>query len=145
MPVLVAAAVAYVGVLGWIAVASPSPVDAVSRCVLAAVPGVWLGFGSGFRIAYRLALAGDEIRWRAPLASGSIPISGVTSMRDGWPVVDALAIRVMTGRTLHVKFGPGLSDFTVRVASRVPKADSVFSARQIRSEAFGRSGYSERA
>jgi hypothetical protein len=128
-----------------VAAASPSPSDALFRCVLAALPGVWLGYDYGFRIAYRLTLAGDEVHWRVPLASGSIPISRVTSMRDGWPRVDALAIRVATGRTLFVKFGPGLSDFTGRVASRVTKADYTVSARHIRSEAFGKSGYTERA
>lgn len=74
-----------------------------------------------FRVAYRLELEGDELRWRAPLARGRLSVSSITGVSPFMGVGNQmLSIQAAGLRSVQVFAYGDLSSFLARMSPMNP-------------------------
>jgi hypothetical protein len=89
-----------------------------------AFTGAWIavlvlsGYEFLSRVAYRLELQNDGLRWKTPLHSGSVSLRDIREFRPWGP--NAEAISLTDGRRLLAMVQRGFSAFMVDVAEQAP-------------------------
>ncbi|HEX9035275.1 MAG TPA: hypothetical protein VF834_25825 [Streptosporangiaceae bacterium] len=78
------------------------------------------GYFSLFRVAYELEFDGERLRWRAPLRSGEVPLSGLTRIRAVRSSFFGAIDGAREGRVL-VLAGKGFTEFSRAVVVARPE------------------------
>lgn len=90
----------------------------------------WNAYRFLLRIAYRVQLTPQALRWAAPLRRGEVPLARVRRTRPSRLGSSVQVIEVEGGRPVLVAAGRGIIEFGQELGLLAPHADAEFSLLQ---------------